>query len=76
MGPRHRVKVGVGMGEAQVNPLYTSGSFRGNQRAGVGRTLGIQETRFLHATRKWLWDPVTVTEAPYLEQELLFKGAP
>lgn len=47
MGPRHRVKVGVGMGEAQLNPLYTSRSFRGNQRAGVGRTPGIQETRFL-----------------------------
>lgn len=47
MDPRHWVKVGVRMGEAQLSPLYTSGYFRGNQRAGVGRTPGIQENRFL-----------------------------
>ena len=57
MGPRHRGAVGVGMGEAQLSPLCTSGSFRGNRGAGVGRTLEI------HVARNGPWAPVTGTSS-------------
>ena len=64
MDPRHWVKVGVRMGEAQLSPLYTSGSFRGNQREVWEGHRGFRKTdSCLHATWKGLWDPVRVTRA-------------